>query len=79
MKDGIDFDINPIYDDWGNIDEYEAFLKDKQVDGHVVRVQSEGVYMQDAVAGIIVYLDTRIKELTDVKDALKTMIKEKRI
>jgi phosphatidate phosphatase APP1 len=74
MKDGFDFEINPTCDDWGNIDEYEAFLKDKQIDGHVVRVQSEGVYMQDAVAGIIVYLDTRIKELTDIKDTLKGII-----
>ena len=72
MKDGYDFSIEKIH----NSDDYVATLGDRQIDGHVVRVQSEGVYMQDAVAGIIVYLDTRIKELVDFKNTLKTMIKE---
>lgn len=72
MKDGYDFMVmkkSPLGD-------YVAILGERQIDGHVVTIQSEGLESQDAVAGIILYLDTKIKELTDIKATLKRMIKE---
>ena len=76
MKDGLEFRINPICDDWEHIEGYEALIADDQADGHTTIVTFEDSTPRRAIDRAIIYLENRIEELVDFKATLKRMIKE---
>ena len=76
MKDGFDFSIVPVCDDWGNIDGYEGYLKDAQADGHTTLITFEDSTPRQVLDRSITYIENRIEELTGFRDTLKAMINE---
>lgn len=76
MKDGFNFRIIPLCDDWGHIDGYEGGLTDEQADGHTTFIVFEDSTPRQVLDRAIIYLENRIEELANFRDTLKTMIKE---
>ena len=76
MKDGLNFRITPVCDDWDNIEGYEAIIEDEQVDGHTTLITFEDSTPRQVLDRAIIYLENRIEELANFRDTLKTMIKE---